>query len=1000
MVYLNRTGDKNFMEEIKMKGPLRKIVAIILILIAVWILGRLIISVYPEYLWFKHLNYASVFTRIFWTKVAMGVTATVLLLGLTLGNLYLIWRFSTTLSPAIIDAMPLGRPDFDLRKYIFVALSILSIFFSLILGYSTASHWEVVLRYFNSDGIKFNLIDPIFHKDVGFYIFKMPFLRYIYGWIFGIFLLITIATVVVYFFHGQILDRRNRFAPPFRVKAHIFTLMAITLFSRAWGYRFLMYDLLYSTRGRVLGAGYADVYARKPVLWILMFLCIAAGVIFFISIFMRRTRYAIGSLVLIFIVAFLGGIWPATVQKFKVKPNELNLERPFIGYNIKFTRYAYNLDRIEEREYPVIGRLTYDVVTSNKAFMENVRLWDWRPLKQIFKQLQVLRPQYDFSDVDIDRYRIGGRLRQVMLAARELNYNQLRAEAKTWVNRTFTYTHGYGVCVVPVSEIINGRPRFYVKDIPLDYAPEWPERIRENPGPRIYYGEMTDHYVIVNPQSAQPREFDYPMEESEQYVKNSYQGKGGVPISSMIRKLIFAWKFRSINMLLSGEIERTSRILFHRNIQDRISTIAPFLRFDQDPYIVMANGRLYWIIDAYTVTHRFPYSEPMEDVFKEMVRSKFGRKTARRVLRTRGEPWGNYIRNSVKIVVDAYDGTVDFYVVDEANDPMIQCYMRMFPDMFKPFESMPLELKAHVRYPMALFLIQALKYRSYHMTSPDVFYAREDLWEIGYEIYDNTAIQGEQQQQVSPLSRFTGVRVQQSGRGNVQPVEPYYLIVTLPDEGKSEFLIMIPYTPAGKANLTAWLAARCDIPNYGRLMVYKFPKGQLVNGPMQVESFISQNPDISKDLSLWDMRGSRVLRGNLLIIPMSGSVLYVEPIYIQAEQSEDAIPELSRVVIGYKQSERMSVVMGTTLEDALRRMFVGGAISQAPPPAGVEVNVKMEELSFGQSPTADQLIRLAKRHYDMAQEAIKRGDWAEYGNQIKKLGEVLSQLKTASGGGR
>lgn len=983
-------------------SKLKKLGIAVAVIVLIVVAGKIVADVYPEYLWFKSVGYGSVFVKIFWTKFWMGLGAIIFLLGLFLGNLYLIWRFSSTLSPSIVEAMPLGRPDFDLRKVAFAGMAILSVIVCIVMGYSAVTHWEPLLRYFNSDGISFGLKDPIYNKDVGFYIFKLPLLRYIYGWLFGMFLFLTIATTIVYFFHGQILDRRNRFAPPFKVKAHLFTLVAITLFARAWGYRFLMYDLLYSKRGVVFGAGYADIYARKPVLWILMILCVITGFIFLISIFIRRTRYAIGSLVLIFIVGFIGAIWPAAVQKFKVRPNELKLERPFIKYNIEFTRYAYNLDEIEERIYPAEGVLTYESVVNDKAFIENVRLWDWRPLRQILKQIQVLRPQYDFADVDIDRYIVNGRLRQVMLAARELNYDQLRAEAKTWVNRTFLYTHGYGVCVVPVSEVVNGKPVFYVKDIPLSYDPSWEHRVLDEPGPRIYYGELTNHYVIVNPESPEPREFDYPTEEVGDYVRNSYRGKGGVPISSIWRKLLFAWKFRSINMLLSGEIKPTSRILFHRNILERVSTLAPFLRFDQDPYIVIANGRLYWIIDAYTVTHRFPYSEPMEDVFKEMVQSKFGRKTARRVLRTRGEPWGNYIRNSVKAVVDAYDGTVDFYVVNEEDDPMIQCYMRMFPGMFKRFEEMPEELKRHIRYPLALFLIQALKYRAYHMTSPDLFYSREDLWEIGYEVYENVAEETTAgAAQPSTLTRLTGLRPRRAGerKTNLQPVEPYYIIVTLPDEKTSEFLIMIPYTPAEKTNLTAWLAARCDPPNYGKLLVYRFPKGRLINGPQQVEVYIDQDPMISQQFSLWDTRGSRVLRGNLLIIPMSDSILYVEPVFIRAEQAESAIPDLSRVIVGYQRGDKLRVFMGRTLDDALRGLFLGEEVAQA-------TASREEALAHAAMPvkaraelSPEELIRLARRHYDMAQEAIRRGDWAEYGAQIEKLGQVLRELEKLTRGG-
>ena len=829
--------------------------------------------------------------------------------------------------------------------------------------------------------------DPIFKKDVAFYVFEMPLLRYICGTLFGIFMLTTIFATVIYFFHGLITGDTSqfRFRPPFNVKAHLFTLVGVTLLFRAWNYKFVMYDLLYASNNVVRGGGgYAAIQARLPVLHIMLWLTIVCALIFIVSIFLKRHTYAFGGFVVFLIVGFVGQVYPTVIQRWQVEPNKQVLEADYINYNIKATLQAYGLaeNTVTEEEYPLTEQLSYDDITSdeNAPVFNSIRLWDWRPLRRVFRQLQELRSQYDFNDVDIDRYVVGDEIRQVMLSGRELNINELPADIRNdWYKQTYVYTHGYGAVVSPVNEIDKGKPNMYIQELPpIQYKEEWNHRFTETPGPRIYYGERTNRYVIVNPDRPEPLEFDYPQDE-QKYAEYAYQGKGGVLLNSFWRKMAYMLKFNNeINFVLPGEISSTSRILYNRNIKERIHKIAPFLRYDGDPYIIIHNGRLVWMIDAYTITHRYPYSVSMREFDDE-------RRRRLQNAQQDDESWGNYIRNSVKVIVDAYDGTVDFYVMEQEHDPIVKCYRRIFPDLFKSFEEMPDELKAHIRYPMAMFLIQARVYQDYHMKDPVTFYAGEDKWEIGRELYDNTDAQ-EQQVPQQPRSPFVPQQqtVQRSAAEG-QPVEPYYVVIRLPGEEKAEFMLMLPFTPLNKPNLTAWLAARCDQPQYGQLLVYRFPKGKQIAGPMQVENFISQEPDISQQISLWNTQGSRVLRGNLLILPMNNSLLYVEPIYIQSEDEKTAIPELRRVVIGYENE----VVWGETLEDALNEMF--GQRTQR------QITEATAILETAADPSTDQtslqeLIEQANRYFDQAQRAQRAGDWTEYGRSLQLLEETLKQL--------
>ena len=839
--------------------------------------------------------------------------------------------------------------------------------------------------------------DPIFDKNVSYYVFNMPFERFICGNLVGLFLMLTLFSAVLYFFHGSLISDNNRFDPPQRVKTHLFVLVGITLLARAWNYRFTMFDLLYATNDVVRGGGgYAAIQARLLVLKILLVLSIICALVFLISIFLRRLSPAVGGVVILLIVGFFGQVYPSLIQRLKVEPNKQELESQYINFNIKSTLFAYDLEdnTVTEEEYPLTGELSYEEIMNpeNTAVVNSVRLWDWRPLRRTFRQLQELRRQYDFADVDIDRYPMeNGDPRQVMLATRELDLNELRKE--DWYKRTYVYTHGYGAVMSPVNEIVDGKPKMYIKDIPVNYAPEWTNnQFNEAPGPRIYYGELTPHYAIVHPGREDKLEFDYP-EQGQGYAEYSYTGQGGVELTSFFRRFVYMLKFNNeLKFILPGKISSTSRILYHRDIQDRVKKIAPFLRYDKDPYAVIHDGKLIWMIDAYTITRRYPYSAPMPDVVRATIGERQGRRAASRIVGGE-QPWdGNYIRNAVKVTVDAYDGTVNFYLMTRENDPIVECYKRMFPDLFKQFDDMPEDLKGHIRYPTTMFLIQARMYQDYHMKDPTTFYAQEDPWEIGKEVYDTT--ERSRTQPVAPPSPFPSQQVSpQPPIINEQEVAPYYVVIKLPGEEQAEFMLMLPFTPKSKLNLTAWLAARCDLPQYGQLLVYRFPKGKLAPGPMQVENFITQKPEISEQISLWNREGSRVLRGNLLIIPMNNALLYVEPIYIQSENEDSAIPELRRVVIGYKEN----VVWGASFDEALVKMF-GRAVATrsraAVEPQTGKLSEDEEQVTADASHqiSISKLVKDANQYFERAEAARRTGKWDEYGRFHNLLEQTLKQL--------
>jgi len=756
-------------------------------------------------------------------------------------------------------------------------------------------------------------------------VFSLPFWQAFRGWFVGALIVILIATAVTYAIAYGV--QRLKFDFSRRVLFHLGGLVIIILGLFAWGYWLGIWELVFSERGVVFGASYADINAKVPAQWfLLVFVVLFIGLIVY-SILRRKLRwplYGIGAWIVAIII--VGVAYPALIHRFQVEPSELAKETPYIQYNIDFTREAFGLDRIESQSFPAEPSPTSQDIIDNQATINNIRLWDHRPLKDTYNQIQSIRLYYDFNDIDIDRYVIDGEYRQVMLSGRELSAEKLAGEAQTWVNRKLQFTHGYGVVVSPVNEVTaEGLPNLFLKDIPPigDFDIEKPQ---------IYFGEKTDEYVIVNTNT---QEFDYPS--GDENVFSEYEGMDGVSLDGFFRRLAYAWEFGDINMLISGELTSDSRVLYYRNIQKRVSHLAPFLELDADPYLVIADGKLLWIQDAYTTTDRYPYSEPYIS-FSERI---------------------NYIRNSVKVVIDAYDGNVTFYVI-EPDDALIQTYMAIFPDLFVPFEQMPDSLKAHIRYPEGMFNIQASVYRKYHMTDVRVFYNSEDLWALPREVY----------------------------AGQEQLMEPYYVIMRLPDETEEEFLLMLPFTPVNKNNTIGWLAARCDGEYYGKLLAYDFPKDKLIYGPSQIENRIQQDTVITEQFALWDRGGSRVIRGNLLLIPIGDSNIYVEPVFLQA--TSGGLPELKRVIVAAGDK----ITMQPMLMDSIEAIFGEGGPPVEPPtePPVEPPTEPPTEPEEPISPEVAQLIEEARQHYEQAQEKLQAGDWAGFGEEWDALQAVLDEL--------
>ena len=893
------------------------------LLFVFFILAPTLARWYTDWLWFGEVGYR----RVFWVPLLSRIGVTVVTGGV-LFALFLLNLRPLLRRPAlddVIDLEPRGRGSREFRRVLRrqqvggLVMAVLALV-AFLSGLAASARWPMFQQFVHAR--PFGVTDPIFGRDIGFFIFRLPVYQFVESWLFGWLVLIFLVVAAAYYFAYAPMMLRGVWSLPGPVRTHLSLLAGAIVLVRGWGFWLDAFALEYSRRGAIVGAGYTDVHAVLPVLRLLTVLFTICGILLLVNIRRRTWQPALATVFVITVAWVVGlGVIPRFVQQVRVSPNELTVETPYIRHGISSTLRAFGLDRIREQDFSV-EPITAEIVSRNRPTVDNVRLWDYRPLLSAYQQLQTLRPYYLFRDVDIDRYRIGGVQRQVMLSARELEVGRLTPQARTWVNEHLVFTHGYGVVMSPVNHVSEeGMPEFFLKDIP-----PVGEAGLQVTRPQIYFGEQTGRYVIVN---TQVQELDYPRGDENVYA--SYGGRGGVALTPL-RRLAFAYRFGDLRLLISSDITRDSRLMFARDITTRVRRLAPFLSYDRDPYVVLVGGALKWVIDAYTTSNRYPYATPAAS----------GPQGA--VLETEI----NYIRNSVKVVIDAYDGAVNFYVVDET-DPLAQSFTSIFPELFKPASQMPGELAAHLRYPVDLFEIQARIYATFHMRDPRVFYNREDMWSIPTELFGNETV----------------------------VVEPYYVTMRLGTNPQPEFILILPFAPAGRDNLIAWMAARNDTPGYGELVVYRFPKDRLAFGPMQVESRINQDPVISQQLTLWNQEGSRVIRGNMLVIPMENAIMYVEPLFLQAERSQ--LPELKRVIV----ASGPRIVMEETLDGAIARLL--GRLPASPTvPGAVPAPV---------TSTAPALIKQAREAYDRAQQLLRRGDLAGYAREMERLGQILRDLE-------
>ncbi len=882
---------------------------------------------FTDWLWFSSLDLQQVFWRsLLWERAVPAVVwvafSVFFFVNLTMTKrslLQLLWRIPQTaqvIRPGYITGL-------------FAAASVLLGFF---FAAGSSLFAMDVAKFFH--GASFGLEDPLFGRDVSFYMFDLPFFRFLIGLLSGFIVPAFLACATIYGASGSIRFQGLSLKAPTNVVRHLSILAAGFVFLQALGHLLSVYDLMYSASGAVYGPGFTDVHVRVWVYRVLAAIAGAAGLVLLFGGRRRVQAFAGVAVVWLVVSVIFGGIVPGLVQAWIVDPNEYNREEPYLEHHIQMTRRAYDLDDIRHVPFDGSGELSWEVLQDNWATVENVRLWDPRPLITTYSQLQEMRLYYRFFDADIGRYHVNGQYRQVLLSPRELDISQL--QNRTWINEHLQYTHGYGAVMSPVNEAsAQGLPNFWISDIPPRSTVDI-----ELDQPRIYFGERTNQYVIVNTRAD---EFDYPMGDRNAFYR--YTGADGVEISTPLHRAAFALRFGTSRILLSTEITRESRVLFNRNIRQRAHAIAPFLRYDNDPYAVIHDGRLVWILDAYTSSDRYPYSRPR-----------------------RG--WGNYARNSVKVVIDAYDGTTSFYQVED--DPLLETYASIFPDLFEPIENMDPDLQRHIRYPEDFLALQAEMYGVYHMENTRLFYNQEDVWTFANEVY----------------------------AGREQPVVPYYVMMQLPDQEvqQQEMVLMVPFTPIRRSNMVSWMAARNDAPHYGEVVVYDFPKDTLTLGPAQIEARIDQDGEISQLLSLWGQRGSQVIRGNLLVLPIADSLLYVEPLYLQSEQS--GMPQLQRVIAAHGDD----LVMESTLERALVELFgemppeelaeqIPEDVLRPREPDPVEDPGLIEDpmLVEDELPLDAEIPSRAASAYQRAADALQQGDFAAFGEAWNELDELLQE---------
>ncbi len=902
-------------------------------------LARGIATFLTNYLWFDSIGLNSVWIKILYTRIGLVVALSLLAFAFIFVNLRLATRATPVMD--IFEAFDSEDPLARFRNWVserFARFRLTgAIALSLFLGGGASALWEQVLLFLNKE--EFNIADPVFGYDVSTYVYALPLYRLFISWGFQL-VIITSLIIVLYFIATGAMQLRPGRLPDVSSggKAHLSVLLAFIALLKAAAYRLDALELLYSPRGKVFGASYTDVKAHLPALNLLVLISIFGAILLLVNI--RRRGWllpatAIGLWLAVSVI--VGGVVPAAIQRFRVLPDELNKELPYVAEHINYTRIAYGLDEIEERPFEASPSLTKADINDNSQTVDNIRLWDPTVLAETYSQLQEIRAYYALKEVDVDRYVIDGKLTQVMVSARELDQTNLPAEG--WVNQRLQYTHGFGVVFSPANAVANqGQPDFYVKGVPASTSVS--ELTIDQP--RIYFGESAEssEYVVVN---SLQEEVDYPLStEGQSVAYTNYSGEGGVSIGSFFKRLGFALRYSELNLLISNQLSDTSKLIMERNIISRVKKAAPFLYTDNDPYLALIDGNLFWIIDMYTISDRYPYAQPAD---------------SGRINERSGLPMNfNYIRNSVKAVVNAYDGTINFYIFDE-EDPLIKSYSKIFPGMFDDKSEMSENLLDHIRYPEDLFTVQSDMYRDYHMVDPRVFYADEDPWVIPTDS--------------STTPRVGTLRGEFTEIG-FKPMLPYYLLMALPGEQDLSYLIFQPFNPENRPNMQSFLVADADPENYGELIDFRLPKGEFVDGPSQVATRINQDPDISQIFTLLDQQGSSVIKGNLFVVPINQSVLYYQPIYLQGE--ENPLPEFKFVVVVFQDR----ILMAETLAEALEGIF-----------GDINIGTSIDE-EEGQDSSPIDLLNKANAAFKQAQEELKDGNLGKYQDLVDRAEELVS----------
>ncbi len=932
---------------------------------------RSIATFWTDFLWFDSISQTRVWRTLMFTRVWLVVAGSVVAFLLFWANLLLADRLSPR-QPAYA-----GSPDEELLerfqswvapRMTWVRIAIAA-FFGITIGLGAATWWEDFLLF--QYGGDFGLVDPIYGRDVGFYVFQLPFLRAVFGWTFQLFIVISLVTAALHYLNGGIqVQARRRVSPG--VKVHLSILFAVLALLKAFGYLLDRWELLYSDRGQVFGASFTDVNAQRPALNLLILISLVAAAILLVNLRFRGWTLPLVALGLwLFTSIAIGGIYPSIIQRFRVVPDEINKEVEFVGYNIEATRRAYGLADVEVRPFAASPNLTTVDLSGNRDTVDNIRLWDPSVLNRTYRELQEIRPFYGIEDVDVDRYVIDGDVTQVMVSARELD--EPNVPVRGWVNERLVYTHGFGAVLSPANTVDDeGKPAFLVEDIPPVVSASAPELLdfdsTDASQPRIYFSDAAENdYVIA---ATTQEELDFPIGLTGETVRsNSYDGAGGIELGGFMRRAAFALRFGHVDVLISGRLENDSKVLLERNIRSRLDKVAPFLSSDGDPYIVLVDGELKWVVDMYTISDRYPYSQ-----------STISDTTAftGRLNQSRGNPalpnQFNYIRNSVKAVVDAHDGSMTFYVVDDA-DPIIAAHQRIYPTLFTPGEQMPQEIRDHLRFPQDLFRVQADVYTTYHITKPSEFFSETDPWQIARDPSNSDR---------PPLRAV----FRNTDGSEFRPMLPYYLLMKLPGEDELSFLIMQPYTPLDRPNMVSFMVAKSD----GQIIEYRLPADRAQQGPGQVGALINQDPEISSLFTLTGQEGSEVIQGNMLIIPVEESLLYVQPIYLAAAPTEGNafstgsavdIPQVQRIVVSFNEQ----IAIQETLDGALAEIFGdSGAGPDAPPPPdggdgdGGEVPGEVADL-----------LRQANQAFAEADAALQSGDLGLYADKVEEAQGFIQQ---------